>query len=194
MMPKRYGRGAVFMVACVAGLTWACTRPAEPIASETPNEPAPLSDVERAVAVLHPTEGHEATGTVSFERAEDGVNVRVRIEGLRPGEHGLHVHEFGDCSKADGTSAGGHFNPFDAPHGAPDAESRHVGDLGNVTANEDGVAEADFVDTVIAFEGEASIVGRGVIVHADADDLTSQPTGAAGARVSCGVVGIAAPE
>jgi Cu-Zn family superoxide dismutase len=114
----------------------------------------------------------------------------VHIEGLTPGEHGAHVHEFGDCSSPDGTSAGGHFNPFDQPHGGRDSAHRHVGDLGNVTAADSGVADADFADSVIALQGEASIIGRGMIVHAGRDDLTSQPSGAAGARIACGVVGI----
>jgi Cu-Zn family superoxide dismutase len=189
-MRARFG---MIVVTCLGiALAWGCA-PEQAAVPEAAPEAAPLPavEVDQAVAVLHPTEGHEAKGTVHFERQGDGIRVQLRIEGLEPGDHGFHIHELGDCSAPDGTSAGGHFNPFDAPHGARDAETRHVGDLGNVTAGEEGVAEADFVDGVISFEGEASILARGVIVHAGADDLTSQPTGNAGGRVACGVVGIA---
>jgi Cu-Zn family superoxide dismutase len=150
-------------------------------------------DVSKAVAVLHPTQGYETAGTVWFTAEPQGVRVRVRLEGLTPGRHGFHVHEFGDCSRPDGTSAGGHYNPTGAPHAGRDAKLRHVGDLGNVTANESGIVDAEFVDSVIALQGPHSIIGRGVIVHAGEDDLKSQPSGAAGARVACGVVGIAGP-
>jgi len=155
--------------------------------------------VDRAVAVLHATEGNEASGVVRFTREGDAVRVSVHLEGLAPGEHGFHIHEFGDCSAPDATSAGGHFNPFGAPHAARDAAERHVGDLGNVTADDAGKVDTEFVDTRIALPGHipdkaASILGRGVIVHAGRDDLETQPSGAAGPRVACGVVGIAGPE
>jgi Cu-Zn family superoxide dismutase len=186
-------RMGMIVVTCVAAtLFWACSPGQETTVSEAASEvETPAVNVTHAVAVLHPTEGNEVSGVVRFERLDAGIRVQLLIEGLEPGDHGFHIHEFGDCSAPDGTSAGGHFNPFDAPHGARDAAMRHVGDLGNVTADEDGIAEDDFVDEVIAFDGEASILARGVIVHADADDLTSQPSGNAGPRVACGVVGIA---
>ena len=188
-MKWQNGIGVIVAVG-LAGFAGACARePAStrPAASTmTASSPA----VDHAIAVLHPTEGNKVTGTVRFTREADGIRVNVHIEGLTPGEHGFHVHEFGDCSSPDGTSAGGHFNPFDQPHAGRDSAHRHVGDLGNVTADDSGVADADFVDSVIALQGEASIIGRGMIVHAGRDDLTSQPSGAAGPRVACGVVGI----
>ncbi|MFW5972911.1 MAG: superoxide dismutase family protein [Bacteroidota bacterium] len=143
-----------------------------------------------AVAELEPTEGNEVRGTVTFTEEDDGVRVHAVVVNL-PGErHGFHVHEFGDCSAPDAESAGGHFAPHDRPHGAPDdpAEERHVGDLGNIEADEDGNAEYERVDEVIELEGENSIVGRSVVVHAREDDLESQPTGEAGARLACGVI------
>lgn len=148
----------------------------------------------RAVAVLAPTKDSTVSGSVTFTRAESGVKVSVRVTGLAPGKHGFHIHEFGDCSSPDGSAAGGHFNPTGSPHAAPTEAHRHTGDLGNIEANADGVAELDFVDTKAAFEGEGSILGRGVIVHAGADDLKTQPTGAAGGRLACGVVGVAKSE
>jgi len=143
-----------------------------------------------AVVVLSPTDGSEAQGAVTFTQVESGILVVADLVGLEPGSHGFHIHEFGDCSAADGTSAGGHFNPEGTEHGAPSDSHRHVGDLGNVTADDAGTVHYEFTDTHISFSGPNSIIGRGVIVHAGADDLTTQPTGAAGGRVACGVVGI----
>ena len=140
-----------------------------------------------AIAVLSPTEGNDLQGTVTFIQTPEGVRVQANLAGLTAGtEHGFHVHQYGDCSASDGTSAGGHFNPHGADHAGPDAASRHVGDLGNSEAT------YDRVDTQLAFEGESSIIGRAVIVHGGIDDLSSQPSGAAGPRIACGVIGIAA--
>ena len=147
----------------------------------------------RAVAVLHAAPAGKVEGTVWFEPAAGGVKVKARVTGLTPGTHGFHVHEFGDCSTADFTSAGGHFNPMAQPHGAPQAAARHVGDLGNIEAGADGVATLDWTDTQLAFDGHHGIVGRAVIVHAKADDLKTQPTGDAGGRLACGVIGVAKP-
>ena len=144
----------------------------------------------KAVCVLHPTEGNEVTGTVTFTQSGAGVLIVADVEGLTPGKHGFHVHQYGDCSSLDATSAGGHFNPDDQQHGAPDGEMRHVGDLGNLEADQNGRATYERVDSSISLSGEHSIIGRAIIVHAGEDDLTSQPTGDAGARVACGVIGI----
>lgn len=148
----------------------------------------------RAIAVLHPTEGSDVTGIVTFTRTDQGIRIMGNVEGLTAGAHGFHVHEYGDCSAADGSSAGGHFNPDGNRHGGPGDLDRHVGDLGNITADESGIGTYDRVDTVIALRGPHSIIGRGLIVHAGEDDLTTQPTGAAGARMACGVIGIAQEE
>src|SRR5213082_4223676 len=104
--------------------------------SQTPAEKpsAPL----KAVAVLHPTAGNKVAGTVTFTEVADGVQVLAEITGLTPGNHGFHVHEFGDCSAADLSSAGAHFNPTNKPHAGPDATERHVGDMGNVEADASG--------------------------------------------------------
>jgi len=147
--------------------------------------------ITKCIAVLHPTKGNSVSGIVRFEAVEGGVRVVADVTGLTPGKHGFHIHEFGDCSSDDGSSAGGHFNPNGMPHSMPSSEQRHVGDLGNIEADKDGKAHLDYVDTMISFSGKNSIVGRGVIVHEKEDDLKTQPTGAAGARVACGVVGVA---
>lgn len=151
-------------------------------------------EVTKAICVLHPTEGNDVHGTVTFTKDGDEVMVHAELTGLTPGKHGFHIHQYGDCSAPDGTSAGGHYNPTNMKHGAPSDTERHVGDLGNVTAGEDGKATLDWRDPVIRLNGPMSIVGRGIIVHAGEDDLTSQPTGDAGARVACGVIGIASPK
>ncbi|MCB1111108.1 MAG: superoxide dismutase family protein [Chlamydiales bacterium] len=151
-------------------------------------EESPKADARTAVAILNPTEGNEVKGMVTFTQLEDGVQIIAEISGLTPGEHGFHIHEFGDCSAPDGSSAGGHYNPTDEMHGGPDSSVRHVGDLGNVIADSTGNAKYERVDTVISLTGPDSIIGKSVIVHADADDYVTQPTGNAGKRLACGVI------
>ncbi len=146
--------------------------------------------ITKAVAVLHPTEGNAVKGAISFVAEKKGVRVTGQIEGLAPGKHGFHVHEFGDCSAPDGASAGGHFNPAGMPHGGPGSEKHHIGDLGNIEAPETGPARYEAVIDFLTLDGPDSIVGRSVIIHAGTDDLTSQPAGGAGARVACGVIGV----
>ena len=150
-----------------------------------------VNPVNKAICVLHPTEGNNVHGVITFTPTDGGIKIVADVEGLSEGKHGFHIHEYGDCSNPDGTSAGGHFNPENKKHGAPTDAERHVGDLGNLDAGPDGRAHYERVDNVISFSGKHSIIGRGIIVHAGEDDLTSQPTGAAGARVACGVIGIA---
>ena len=143
-----------------------------------------------AVCVLHSTEENNVTGIVTFTQTDEGIKVVADVEGLTVGKHGFHIHEFGDCSGKDGKTAGGHFNPEGKNHGAPDAIERHVGDLGNLVADENGEAHYEAVNNLLAFTGPHSIIGRGIIVHAGKDDFVSQPTGNAGGRVACGVIGI----
>lgn len=149
------------------------------------NEP-PKS--QSAAAELKPTEGNKVTGRVAFAPTEKGLLVVAEVHGLTPGEHGFHIHEFGDCSAPDASSAGGHYNPTTQPHAGPDQHKRHVGDLGNLVADENGDAYYERYDSVLTLTGENSIIGKSVIVHADPDDLHTQPTGNAGKRVACGVI------
>jgi Cu-Zn family superoxide dismutase len=156
--------------------------------AQTPQEK--LSTPVKAVAVLHPTAGNKVSGTVTFTEAADGVQVRAEITGLTPGNHGFHVHEFGDCTAPDASSAGAHFNPTHHPHAGPDAQERHVGDMGNVQADASGKATLQYVDHQISLTNdERSVIGRSVVVHAKPDDLKTQPSGDSGARVACGVIG-----
>ena len=149
------------------------------------------ASITKAIAVIAPLKGSGVGGVVSFETAEHGLHVVADLTGLTPGKHGFHIHEFGDCSSDDGTSAGGHFNPEGMPHSMPSSDRRHAGDMGNIEAGADGKAHLDYVDAVMSLSGAHSIIGRAVIVHEKEDDLKTQPTGNAGARVACGVIGIA---
>lgn len=154
-----------------------------------------VPEIEKATAVLHPTEGNNIAGVVVFTATDQGVRVEATVTGLDPDtRHGFHIHQYGDCRAPDGTSAGGHYNPTDEEHGAPSDDIRHMGDLGNIPANAQRTASVDFIDEEVVLNGSNSIIGHGVIVHAGEDDLTSQPTGAAGARLACGVIGVANPE
>jgi Cu-Zn family superoxide dismutase len=142
-----------------------------------------------AVAELAPTQGNTAKGTVTFVPKGDGLTMTARVSGLTPGPHGFHIHEKGDCSAPDGTSAGGHFNPFGKAHGNPSAADHHGGDLPMLEADAAGNATLTVdVSGVTIGSGAGDIVGRSVIVHKDADDFKTQPTGNSGARVACGVI------
>jgi superoxide dismutase, Cu-Zn family len=162
--------------AAAAALLAACqTMPDEPL---------------RATAALQPTTGSKAFGEATFEEAGGKMRVIVFAQGLKPDqEHGFHIHEAGDCSSGDGMSTKGHFNPHGKPHGQPSSGERHAGDLPALKAGKDGRARLDVtVDIITLRPGAASIVGRGLIIHADPDDYKTQPTGNAGARIACGVI------
>ena len=141
-----------------------------------------------ATASLNPSEGSTAKGTVHFQDQGDGsVEVVVDLTGVPPGEHGFHVHEKGDCSN-NGVAAGPHFNPTNMVHGAPDAQSHHAGDFGNVTAGPNGEVHTRFpTHSITVKEGTLSVVGHAVVLHGNPDDLVSQPAGNAGPRIACGV-------
>jgi len=149
------------------------------------------SGTAKAIALLSPAKDKTVKGVVTFTQTDKGVKVYAHLEGLTPGKHGFHVHEFGDCTAADLTSAGGHFNPTQMSHGAPTDEMRHSGDLGNIVADEKGMATLEWLDPMMQLSGPNSIIGHAVIVHAKEDDLKTQPTGNAGGREACGVIGIA---
>ena len=150
-------------------------------------------NVQKAIAVMSPTAGSKVTGTVTFTKAGDGVKIVAELNGLTPGKHGFHIHEFGDCSDPKAESAGSHYNPTSEPHAGHDAEKRHVGDLGNIEADASGKARLELTDEDMEFTGDKGIVGHAVIVHEKADDLKTQPTGDAGGRLACGVIGVATP-
>ena len=150
----------------------------------TPDEPL------RATAALQPTKGSKVFGEATFEQVGNKVRVIVFAQNLKPGqEHGLHIHEVGDCSSGDGMSAKGHFNPHGKPHGDPKSAERHAGDLPSLKAAKNGRGKVDVtVDGISIGSGAGNIIGRGLIIHADPDDYKTQPTGNAGARLACGVI------
>ncbi|HEX6981175.1 MAG TPA: superoxide dismutase family protein [Balneolaceae bacterium] len=152
------------------------------------------TDYTKAVAIIYPTEESNVSGIATFEKVAEGVRVHAELEGLTEGPHGFHVHQYGDCTAPDLSSAGGHYNPNENPHAAPTDSLRHMGDMGNIEVDAEGNATIDYVDSHIQLNGPNSIIGRAVIVHQGQDDLTSQPSGAAGARIGCGVIGIANTE
>jgi Cu-Zn family superoxide dismutase len=143
----------------------------------------------KATAKLAPTTGNTANGTVTFVQKGTKVAVDARISGLTPGSHGFHIHEKGDCSSGDGMSTGGHFNPLAKAHGNPTVPDHHAGDMPMLVADASGNATLVVeLDVMTIGSGNTDIVGRGLIVHKDPDDYTTQPTGNSGARVACGVI------
>lgn len=151
-------------------------------------------DVDEAVAVLAPANGSEAQGTVRFLQLQDGVKVIARLEGLEPGStHAMHIHEYGHVTADDLSSAGAHYDPDDHPHDLPPAEERHAGDLGNVTADEDGrVDRVMTVHNLSVAEMDNPVIGRAVVLHAGRD--TGEGTaGEAGPRIASGVIGVSNP-
>jgi len=142
-----------------------------------------------AMASINPSEGNTAKGSVHLQDQGDGsAEVVIDLTGVPPGVHGFHVHEKGDCGN-NGQNAGGHFNPNSMVHGAPDAQSHHAGDFGNVTADANGEVHTRFMThSVTVKEGATSAVGHAIVLHANPDDLVTQPTGNAGGRIACGVV------
>lgn len=148
---------------------------------------AQAQDATAAVAKLEPKSGSQVTGTVTFVKSGDAVQVVADVQNLKPGKHGFHIHEKGDCSAADAASAGGHFNPTHQHHGGPMTAEHHTGDLGNIEADASGKAHLDWKGKM-NLSGEDSIIGKSVVVHEKEDDLKTDPAGNSGARVACGVI------
>lgn len=156
--------------------------------------PVPADPEEVIEALVSPIGDGTVSGRVTFVSLDDALEIRYDLDGLGAGPHGFHVHQVGDCGPdstgTPGGAAGGHFNPLESPHGAPSAKpgSRHAGDLGNITTDPEGRASGVVVDSVLSLRGPTSVLGRALVVHAGEDDLTSQPSGDAGARIGCGVI------
>jgi superoxide dismutase, Cu-Zn family len=144
-------------------------------------------EVTKAVCKLESKSGSKVTGTITFTKMGNDVQVTGEITGLTPGKHGFHLHEKGDCSAPDAASAGAHFNPGQHKHGGPTSTERHEGDLGNIDADASGKARIDWKGKM-SLSGAESIIGKSVIVHEKEDDLKTDPTGNAGGRLACGVI------
>lgn len=141
---------------------------------------------------INPTTGNSMVGHATFTETDGKVKLHVMFEGLTPGEHAIHIHDVADCSSGDGKSAGGHWNPTNVDHGKwMEGMAHHAGDIGNFTADADGKATLDFETDkwcIGCDDPTKNILGHGLIVHADPDDFTTQPTGNAGGRVGCGEI------
>lgn len=145
--------------------------------------------ISKANAVVNPTEGNKTWGNITFTETDEGVQIVANVQGLPPGgKHGFHIHEFGDCSSSDASSAGAHYNPTKHKHGGPEDADRHEGDLGNLEADSQGHATYERLDKVITLNGPNSILGKSVVIHADEDDFKTQPTGNSGKRIACGLI------
>lgn len=138
-----------------------------------------------------PTTATALGGTLQLAAATGGVQLTGQVTGLAPNsEHGFHIHQTGDCSAPDFKSAGEHFNPDGAMHGAPDSATHHLGDLPSLKANDQGTANVDALvaNATLADGGMHDILGKALVVHAKADDYKTQPSGNSGDRIACGVI------
>ena len=169
-------RKHVLTVACCAALFSGCAMMEE-------KEPT-------ATATLEPRSGSNVRGTITFTQVGDVVRVTGQVTGHTKGPKGFHIHAMGDCSAHDALSAGGHFNPGNSKHGGPYDPVKHAGDLGNITFSDAGVAKVNFTvgDISVSRYQANGIIGRALMVHAQVDNLKTDPTGDAGGRVACGVI------
>lgn len=162
--------------------------PAAPASTSANQAPAQFN---RVSVELKATQGNRAAGTLELSPDNHGLRIAGTITGLKAdAEHGFHVHENGDCSAADASSAGAHFNPGNVAHGNPTGEAHHAGDMANIKADAKGAASVDMhIKGLTLGDGGASdVLNKALIVHADPDDYTTDPAGNAGARIACGVI------
>ena len=143
-----------------------------------------------AAADFQPLGNSGVGGNVEFTPLTGGkIRINALVTGLVPGSHGIHIHEYGDCSDPKGLAAGEHFNPEGVSHGGPASATHHAGDLGNVTADADGRGILTLeTDELTLDRGPRGILGRSVVVHSGADDFMTQPAGGSGDRIACGVI------
>jgi Cu-Zn family superoxide dismutase len=151
--------------------------------------------IKKAVAVLQPLNGSDVTGIVYFNMKEEVMEIIADVEGLPQGDHGFHIHEFGDLRiNSNRIYVGGHFNPDSSAHGGPIGEERHAGDLGNIYASAEGMAHYKNDILGLTINGANSILGRSIVIHEFEDDFETQPAGNAGKKIAVGVIGIANTE
>ena len=189
----RTSTASTLMLAIAAALLAGCASTGTPTATAAAAAPA-KSTASRATVNLAPASASLVSGTLTLVPMGDGVHITGEVGGLKPGDtRGFHIHEKGDCSAADASTAGGHFNPAAQAHGRSGHGAHHAGDTDNIVADAKGVARINAHVSGVTLRGGAAtdIAGRAVIVHAAADDYTTQPTGNAGARVACGVIRVA---
>ncbi len=176
----------------IAGTTSCKNKEAEEkITDLTETEKTNDATSETITVTMNAKSGSNVTGTITLTQNNDEVNMVVDLNGLTPGDHAIHVHQVGDCSSEDGSSAGGHWNPKEENHGKWGDDMHHAGDIGNLVASADGKATLTFSTDQWCLgcdDDTKNLKGKSFIVHADADDYSTQPTGNAGGRVACGVI------
>jgi Cu-Zn family superoxide dismutase len=162
------------------------------MATPAPDVPAPaLAPAGQASATIEGVDDNGIAGEITFTADGDGARIAGTVTGLAPDSvHGLHVHDTGDCSDPAGGSAGTHFNPGHQDHGGPEAAARHAGDLPNLTADATGTATIDgrVAGLSVGARDDRDVVGKAVVIHEKQDDYATQPSGASGTPVACGVV------
>ena len=175
----------LLLLVCVSVAWMSCDVIQELVIPSTPSQ--------QAIAILGSASGSDLTGTAVFTQSGETITLTVEIQNVSPGLHAVHIHEKGDCSAPDGTSAGGHWNPTNVAHGKWGEGEFHLGDIGNIPVGEDGTGKIELTTNLweMGTGSDLDIIGKGIIVHAGADDFTSQPSGAAGARIGCGAIGLA---
>lgn len=183
----------VLLAACSKEQPAGAPREPEPTTAAPAEKTAATEPAAEGAAQIAPTQGNTVTGSVALSTSPEGVHITGAIQGLKPNaEFGFHVHEKGDCSAPDGSSAGGHFNPTSAEHGNPTNGNRHhAGDMLNIKSNGEGVAQVDTTAAGTTLHGNppTDIMGKSIVVHEGPDDYTTQPSGNSGKRVACGVIG-----
>ena len=177
-------KSAFFLLIGISVIAMGCER-ARQQTGILSTEPA-----KQATAMIDALGDSGVTGTAVFTQNGDDITLTIEIQGATPGLHAVHIHANGDCSAPDGTSAGGHWNPTGVAHGKWGEGEFHLGDIGNITVGADGTGSITLTTDLwdIGTGSDVDVVGKGIIVHADADDFVSQPSGAAGARIGCGVI------
>lgn len=156
-----------------------------------PEKSNPEQRANDAVARLEPTQGNTVSGTLALAQSAQGVRITGAVQGLKPdAAFGFHVHEKGDCSAADASSAGGHFNPTQQQHGDPSGAAHHAGDMVNIQSNAEGIAQVDTTAAGTTLRGDAAteVLGKAIVVHESPDDYATQPSGNSGKRIACGVI------
>ena len=181
--------GLLSFVACQQKSPQTTAAPEQPISAMADQAVTAIAQVRPSKAATTQPSDNNVVGTVTFTQTDKGVSFVADIDGFAPNsKHGFHIHDKGDLSAPDLASAGGHFNPTKEPHGGPDSPHHHMGDLGNLNADANGHAHLDGTVANVSLTGDNSIIGKSVIIHAQEDDLNSQPSGKSGARIAGGVI------
>ncbi len=197
MASKRLSR-KTFSCLCTGTLTLAATAYSQvsgdspDLIKKAPSPRAGTTEIAHAFAKanLAAKSGSKAGGTVVFSRSNKGIEILINVNDVSRGNHGIHIHEKGDCSAEDASSAGEHFNPTKQKHGAPHTAA-HAGDFGNISVASSGVGVLKFVilkNQLPAWDGGKALIGKSIVLHADPDDLKTDPSGNSGARIACGVI------